>query len=116
MARNMSFALTADQIRAGTKTVTRRLGWQFLKAGDVVNACVKCLGLKKGETLDVIRQIRVVSVNREPLYRMLSKDQSEAAAEGFPDMNNAEFVEMFCSAMRCLPSQPVTRIEFEYLT
>ena len=41
--------LTKEQILARTKTVTRRLGWWFLKPGDVVWACEKCMGLKKGE-------------------------------------------------------------------
>jgi len=49
--RNMSFFLTTDQIRNKTKTVTRRDGWLFLKPGDIVQACVKCQGLKKGEKI-----------------------------------------------------------------
>ena len=62
MPRNMSFMLTTEQIRNRTKTVTRRLGWQFLKTGDVLNACVKCQGLKPGETVERLCQIRVTSV------------------------------------------------------
>jgi hypothetical protein len=31
----MSFALTTEQIRVQKKTVTRRLGWEFLKPGDL---------------------------------------------------------------------------------
>ena len=65
--RNMSFSATTEQIRNGTKTVTRRLGWTFLKPGDVVMACVKCQGLKKGEKVEKIRPIRIVSVRKEPL-------------------------------------------------
>jgi len=33
--RNMSFSMTVDQIRDGSKTVTRRLGWLFLNFGDL---------------------------------------------------------------------------------
>ena len=34
--RHMSFALTTKQIKSRTKTVTRRLGWTFLKPGDLI--------------------------------------------------------------------------------
>lgn len=44
----MSFALTVPQIQAGTKDVTRRLGWQFAKAGDLIRPVRKCMGLKPG--------------------------------------------------------------------
>ena len=48
MARNMSFALTTEQFKARTKTVTRRFGWWFLKPGDVVRGVEKAMGLKPG--------------------------------------------------------------------
>lgn len=60
MPRNISFALTTDQIRDRTKTVTRRKGWKFLKAGDTLNACVKCMGLRPGEQIERLAIIRVV--------------------------------------------------------
>ena len=41
MPRNMSFMITKEQVRNRTKTVTRRLGWAFLKPGDIVNAVEK---------------------------------------------------------------------------
>lgn len=47
--RNMSFALTTDQILAGTKTVTRRLGWLRLQPGDHLRPVRKCMGLRPGE-------------------------------------------------------------------
>lgn len=47
MPRNMSFAMTTDQIREQSKTVTRRFGWWFLKSGDVVCGVEKAMGLKK---------------------------------------------------------------------
>ena len=115
MARNISFALTTEQIRNKTKTVTRRLGWKFLKPGDVLNACVKCMGLKPGEKIERLGQIRVVNVRREELSDMIeAEDSREAAAEGFPELTNTGFVQMFCEHMKVKPSQIVTRIEFEY--
>ena len=117
MPRNISFALTTDQIRKQTKTVTRRLGWKHVKVGDVLNACVKCMGIKPGESIERLGQIRVVDVKREPLSRMERTvyGSKEAAREGFPSMNGAEFVAMFCEHMKCTPDTEVTRIEFEYV-
>lgn len=103
----MSFMLTTEQVRNRTKTVTRRLGWDFLKAGDVLNACVKCQGLRVGEKIE----------RPEPLNRLYRKDYGvrEARLEGFPQMTPSEFVEMFCRHMKCDPFTIVNRIEFVYL-
>lgn len=115
MPRNISFALTTDQIRNRTKTVTRRLGWKNLKVGEVLNACVKCMGLKPGEQIERLGQIRVVSVRREPLNAMRGPyGAMEARREGFPKMTGTQFVEMFCEHMGGFQDQEVTRIEFEY--
>ena len=96
MPRNISFSLTTQQIRDRTKTVTRRKGWKFLKSGDVLNACVKCIGLKPGEKIERLGQIRVTEVRRESLYRMLDNlyGATESKAEGFPDKTGPEFVEI----------------------
>lgn len=120
MPRNISFALTTDQIRNRTKTVTRRLGWKNLKPGQILNACVKCMGLKPGEQIQRLGQIRVVSVKQEPLWRLVSfaeYGKQEATKEGFHGMTGNEFVSMFCEHMRPLHgvATEVTRIEFEYV-
>jgi len=112
MPRNISFALTTDQIRNRAKTVTRRRGWRFVEVGDVLNACVKCMGLQPGEKIERLCQIRVTSVRREPLREITRED---CVAEGFPGMSPVEFVDMFCGHMGGRLSQEVTRIEFEYL-
>lgn len=118
--RNISFALTTDQIRNQTKTVTRRKGWKFLKRGDILNACVKCMGLKPGEQIERLGQIFVKDVRREPLFDMVADlsgkyGRDEAAKEGFPEMSGPEFVTMFCEHMGGDESQEVTRIEFGYM-
>jgi hypothetical protein len=116
--RNISFALTTDQIRNRTKTVTRRLGWKNLKPGQILNACVKCMGLKPGEQIQRLGQIRVVDVTLESLDTMLQSSgygRGECEMEGFPGMTGKEFVEMFKSHMKCSDETEVTRIEFEYV-
>jgi len=49
--KNMSFMLTKPQMRARTKTVTRRLGWWLLKPGEIIMAVEKSRGRKKGNKL-----------------------------------------------------------------
>jgi len=120
--RNMSFSMTTEQIRSGTKTVTRRLGWKFLKPGDVVMACEKCQGLKKGERTKKIRPIRIVSVRREPLSRIIQgingcfQSWLEVKKEGFPGgcLDAEDFISLFCIVNKCQIFTMVTRIEFEY--
>lgn len=136
--RNISFALTTDQIRNRTKTVTRRTMWAWLKPGDELQACVKCMGLKKGEKIEKLCVIVVTDVRREPLDFMETEDSKypgnlrevltdnqcnypddygniEAEKEGFPNMTGSEFVRMFCENMNCEANIEVTRIEFKYL-
>lgn len=112
MPRNISFFHTQHQIRAQTKTVTPRLGWLFLKPGDILNACEKCQGLGKGGKIKRLGPIQVISVRREFLSAITADD---CKREGFPWMSPSDFVEFFCEAMGCKPGTIVTRIEFEYL-
>lgn len=113
MARNISFFLKTRQVREGSATVTRRLGWRDLKPGTVLNAVVKARGLKRGERVEFIRRIRVVSVRREMLCKITRRD---VALEGFPGMKKFEFVRFFCETHKgCTPTSEVTRIQFEYL-
>lgn len=114
MPKNISFALTTDAIVMRRKTVTRRLGWKLLKPGDVLNACVKCMGLKPGEKIQRLGAIRVVSVRIERLDQIIDEPNG-TEREGFPGMTGEDFVAMFCRHMKCKPNHDVTRIEFEYL-
>jgi len=111
--RNISFALTTQQVRDRQKTVTRRLGWKNLQPGTLLQPVVKGMGLKKGETVEKIGgPIRVVSVRREPLGIIHSYDVER---EGFVALTGSEFVDMFCKHNGCRPMDEVTRIEFEYV-
>jgi hypothetical protein len=109
----MSFALTTDQMRNQTKTVTRRLGWETAKVGDVVQPVVKGQGLKKGECVETIGgPIRFTAVDRVRLGDITPQD---VYREGFPKMTAREFVQMFKKHNGGLKDQVVTRIQFEFL-
>lgn len=123
--RNISFALTTDQVLAGTKTVTRRLGWLNLKPGDLLRPVRKGMGLRPGEKIEQLRPpIRVVSVKRERLKQMVDDIDygiEECKREGFGDDPRlcwpTQFVDFFCRTHKgCMPESEVTRIEFEYTT
>ena len=112
--RNISFALTTAQFKDGSKDVTRRLGWKFLKPGDRLMACEKCQGIQKGGLVR-LGEIEVLHVSIQPLNRMTDHAKwgaEEAGREGFPQLSGAGFVEMFCNHMKCDPSEEITRIEF----
>ena len=111
--RNISFALTTQQFLDGTKTVTRRLGWQNLRPGDRLMACEKCMGLKKGEQVTKLGEIRVLGVDREPLKRIVDYGQIECEREGFPGLSPQQFMAMFANRMKCTGDTWVTRIRFE---
>mgnify|MGYP001199936708 CR=1 FL=1 len=119
MARNISFFLTKRQFLDRSKDVTRRLGWGWAKPGDVLCGIEKGQGLKKGERIVRLGDIRLVSVRQEPLQRMLDDlkyGRDEVRREGFPEMTPAEFVAFFCASHSgCFPDRPLTRLEFAYI-
>jgi hypothetical protein len=110
--RNMSFALTAQQIRDGTKNVTRRIGWNNLKIGEILMACEKSRGIGKGGHIVRIRKIRVTDIRKEQLNSITPE---EVLHEGFVGMTPDEFVAMFCEANGCKPDATVNRFRFEYV-
>lgn len=113
--RNMSFMLTTEQIIDETKTVTRRLGWWFLKPGDLVMACEKCQGLGKGGKINKLKPIRIIKTGKEYLVDITQEDVER---EGFPELTTDEFIVMFRDEMKCkgnVFSIVVNRIEFEYI-
>lgn len=121
MPRNISFALTTPQFLDGSKDVTRRMGWKHLKAGDVLCAVKKGMGLKPGEKIERLGMIRVISVRRERLSRLIEDLEygfAETVREGFPKPSPnywpGTFIEFFCASHKdCGLHSEVTRIEFE---
>lgn len=111
--RYMSFKLTTEQVRRREKTVTRRLGRKKIAVGEFRQPIVQGQGLKKGQQVERINgPIRVVDVRYEPLDAITKAD---VIKEGFPKMSPFDFITMFRQHSRCLSSDEVTRIEFEYV-
>ena len=109
----MSFAMTTEQVKARTKTVTRRFGWWFLKPGDRVQAVVKSMGLKKGQKIQQLAVIDIVSTRPERLNEITKKDCTK---EGFPEFWPFDFIQMMCKHdSSTYPSKIVNRIEFKYI-
>lgn len=110
---NISFSKTTEQIRQGTKFVTRRTGWKRLKVGQILWACEKCQGLKKGEKIKKIRQIIVREVTEEPVSAIRNYP-NDCELEGFPDESPLQFINMFCEFNKIEPSTLIRRIRFDY--
>lgn len=105
--------MTKRQYRERTKTVTRRMGWEFARVGDVCNGVEKAQGLKKGEKIVVMGQHKFTDVRREPLNAVTPED---VVKEGFPEMTVEEFITFYCKGHKgCTPETVITRMEYEFL-
>lgn len=131
MSRLMSVSHTEAAVVARTKTVTRRLGWRFLRVGDRLTLCRKVQGRRNGEPLVRLAEVEIVSVRREPLVAMTDAD---VAREGVPivdrwggqrfdevyldtDLPTAtSWISWFAGEMGVRPYDDVTRIEWRYLS
>jgi hypothetical protein len=119
VARLISFAITTDQIKNRTKTVTRRVGWKKQDPGVVLYGVVKAMGFPKGSSgnIEYLDQVLPLSITREPLYKLVQDEEygkAEAFKEGFPELDGFGFVDMFTRDMKCSNNAAVTRIEFGY--
>ncbi len=120
----MAFSMTTAQVRAGTKTVTRRMGWDDLEIGEEFCGIEKGQGIAKGGKVVRLAILRCIANGRERLGAMIDRPEygkEEAKREGFPEMDGAEFVTFFCNGHREKDGKPCTinstpsRIEFEYV-
>jgi len=111
---NISFSMTTQQVRDRIKFVTRRTGWKRLKVGQVLDACEKCQGLKKGEHVVKICKIVVREVTSEPVSAIRNYP-NDCELEGFPELSPLDFVQMFCEHNRIEPDEIIRRIRFDYL-
>lgn len=116
MPRLMSVNLTEQAVRDRTKTVTRRLGWKFLKPGDRLTLCRKVQGRHRSDgTIEPLVRLAEVEVVAAYAVRLSPILPEEVAREGFPDWTPRQFVEFFCQHMKCSDLAVVTRIEWRYL-
>jgi hypothetical protein len=83
--RNMSFSLTTRQFLDGSKTVTRRVGWNNLKPGERFMAVEKAMGLRKGEKVKRLGECVCVSKTAHQLVEMFLFP-GDCEREGFPEM------------------------------
>ena len=112
--RNMSFSMTTEQVRAKTKTVTRRFGWWKIKPGTKLWAIEKGRGLKKGQKVVRICMIKIVSAHEEQVQD-IRHQPNDLILEGFPDITTNEFIRLLCKGTGKNETSPVNRIEFEYI-
>lgn len=116
--RNISFSLTTPQFLDGTKDVTRRFGWWFLKQGDRLRAVEKSMGLKAGEKIKPLGVIEIISTRAEPLdtvTKNLDYGFEEIRREGYPFGTEwpSVFVETLCGHYGVKPDAICNRIEFK---
>jgi len=111
--RNMSFSMTTEQVRNGTRpspaawagaTPTRRTA-----VGGREGA-----GLRKGEKIKRIRMIRVVSIEAEPLEDLYEYPDARRRwpARGFRAWSPGSFLHLFCEYNGVTLNGWVNRIEF----
>lgn len=127
MSRLMSVSHTERAVVERRKTVTRRLGWRFLRPGDRLTLCRKVMGRKPGEPLVRLAEVEVVDVRREPLTSMTLADVPregvpadrwalDAHEVGCPDCAPVAWAGWFARTMRVpIDAAEVTRIEWRYL-
>lgn len=116
----MSVALTLDQVRARTKTVTRRHvdTWSNLQSGDRLTLIEKGMGLPKGAHQVVVCEVEIVSVRVEQLCRLYTEPEYgavELAAEGFPDADPVTWVAWWAKSHHTDIYDHCRRIEWRYL-
>jgi len=111
MARRMECRLTADAVRARTKTVTRReaVSWGFLRVGDRLQL-VDRLRVAGAELLALVE---VTNVRLEPLFAVTP---DEVLAEGFSHGDPDAFCRMWLETHGGESSAVlVRRIEWRYI-
>ncbi len=129
MPRLMAVSLTEQAVIDRTKTVTRRLGWEFLKPGDPLTLCRKVQGRRRRdgtlEPLVRLAEVEVVSVDRVKLGLSFLGRPDEVAREGvdpalwatgeWMETVAEQWVNWFCREMNVHPSTPITRVGWRYL-
>lgn len=117
--RNISFSMTKDQFRDGSKDVTRRMGWWDAERGWMLQGCEKCQGLGPGGKIAKMGVIWLVGAREEPLDLMIRNrayGMEECRREGFPDMTPMEFVRFFIAGHKgATLDSMIMRLEFRHV-
>jgi hypothetical protein len=115
--RRMSFPDTAPEVRERLQTVTRRLGWRFVKAGDVIQAVE--FESNSSRSPRVLGILRVRGVRVESLSRLVTDAtyaEDELPREGRPCWSRDHFIATFLRRHRLKHANvDITRIEFDYV-
>lgn len=122
----MAVSMTEAAVVAREKTVTRRLGWRFLKPGDRLTLCRKVMGRRGGEPLVRLATVEVVSVRRESLLSITTDDVEREGVPRDVFARNAHDAECptcrpvcwagwYARTMGITIASDVTRIEWRYL-
>ena len=118
--RHMSFTRTPQQMRDGTKTVTRRHpdAWKNLHSDETVQPVLRTQGLQKGERHEFLcPPIEIISNEVEPIAAITIE---EVISEGFPDLTVHEFLALLRSTGAIAvvghspPREFTRRIEFRH--
>lgn len=114
--RNISFMMTKEQFRDGSKDVTRRNAWWDAERGWMLQGCEKCQGLGPGGKIVKMGAIWLADVRSEPLIRMLNEPEygwDETRREGFPDWSPLQFTSFFIEGHKGVTlEKPIMRLEF----
>lgn len=117
--RNISFMMTQDQFRDGSKDVTRRNGWWDAERGWVLQGCEKCQGLGPGGKIVRMGIIWLVDARPERLDRMLTERAyglDEVRREGFPHWTPLEFCRFFIAGHKKTTFEStIMRLQFRHV-
>ena len=107
----MSFRWTEQQLVAGIKTVTRRLGWWKVRPGDQLLAIRQWQELPKGSHQHILGSILIRGARPE---RVKDITPDDVVREGFPDMTTDQFIAFFCRGHRISPLHVINRIHLAF--
>lgn len=75
---------------------------------------VKGRGIPKGGKIQKLHPFRITKKDREQLFQ-INLRTGDCAKEGFPQMTNDQFIDLYCKHNGGDEHQTITRIEFEHL-
>jgi hypothetical protein len=127
----MSVSHTTQAVIERRKTVTRRLGWKFLKPGDRLTLCRKVQGRRRRdgtvEPLERLAEVEIANIAIMPLDLSFISYPGDIEREGVSVEEwdryrydpwaplDLAWIKWFAATMGCEPATQITRIEWRYL-